>query len=73
MTEIYTVGHSNHEAGAFLALLQQHGIELLADEPLEVKERLVEMHHIHAFYERERPKLLERWKKEWAAYKKENF
>jgi uncharacterized protein (DUF488 family) len=31
MAEIYTVGHSNHEAGAFLALLKQHGIELLAD------------------------------------------
>ena len=51
----------------------ERGIELLADEPMEVKERLVEMHHIHAFYERERPKILERWKKEWAAYKKENF
>ena len=31
MAEIYTVGHSNHEARAFLALLEQHGIELLAD------------------------------------------
>jgi uncharacterized protein (DUF488 family) len=31
MAEIYTVGHSNHEAGAFLALLKQNGIELLAD------------------------------------------
>jgi hypothetical protein len=51
----------------------ERGIELLEDEPLEVKERLIEMHHIHAFYERERPKLLERWKKEWEAYKKENF
>ena len=51
----------------------ERGIELLADEPLEVKERLIEMHHIHTFYERERPKLLERWKKEWEAYKKENF
>ena len=30
-TTLYTIGHSNHEAGAFLALLRQHGIELLVD------------------------------------------
>jgi uncharacterized protein (DUF488 family) len=30
-TVIYTIGHSNHEIGAFLALLAQHGIEELAD------------------------------------------
>jgi uncharacterized protein (DUF488 family) len=28
---IYTVGHSNHDLDRFLALLQQHGIELLVD------------------------------------------
>jgi uncharacterized protein (DUF488 family) len=28
---LYTVGHSNHEAGTFLALLHQYGIELVAD------------------------------------------
>src|SRR5512139_2752128 len=28
---IYTIGHSNHEPDAFLALLRQHGIELLVD------------------------------------------
>ena len=30
-TAIYTIGHSNHEPNAFLALLRQHGIELLVD------------------------------------------
>jgi uncharacterized protein (DUF488 family) len=30
-TEIYTIGHSNHEASTFLALLRQHGIDLLVD------------------------------------------
>ncbi len=30
-TTIYTIGHSNHEADAFVALLRQHGIELLVD------------------------------------------
>jgi len=31
VTAIYTIGHSNHEPNAFLALLRQHGIELLVD------------------------------------------
>lgn len=31
MTTIYTVGHSNHEAGRFVALLKQHGIEAVVD------------------------------------------
>ncbi|MFN2167912.1 MAG: DUF488 family protein [Anaerolineae bacterium] len=30
-TAVYTIGHSNHESSAFLALLRQHGIELLVD------------------------------------------
>lgn len=28
---IYTIGHSTHEIGEFIALLQSHGIETLAD------------------------------------------
>jgi uncharacterized protein (DUF488 family) len=28
---IYTIGHSNHQPEAFIALLRQHGIELLVD------------------------------------------
>ena len=28
---VYTVGHSNHEADAFMALLRQHSIELIVD------------------------------------------
>lgn len=31
MTPIYTIGHSTHPIERFVALLQQHGIELLAD------------------------------------------
>ena len=31
MTTIYSIGHSNHEPDAFLALLHQHGVELLVD------------------------------------------
>ena len=31
MTTIYSIGHSNHEIAAFIALLRQHGIALLAD------------------------------------------
>lgn len=32
MTEtIYTIGHSTHEIGEFIGLLQDHGIEVLAD------------------------------------------
>jgi uncharacterized protein (DUF488 family) len=31
VTRIYTVGHSNHEAAHFVALLQQHGIEVVVD------------------------------------------
>ena len=31
MTTIYTIGHSNHESEAFLALLQEHDITLLVD------------------------------------------
>jgi uncharacterized protein (DUF488 family) len=31
VTTIYSVGHSNHAAEVFVALLQQHGIELVVD------------------------------------------
>jgi uncharacterized protein (DUF488 family) len=31
MSTVYTVGHSNHEAQAFIALLRQHGIEQIVD------------------------------------------
>jgi len=31
MTTIYSIGHSNHELAAFIALLRQHGIALIAD------------------------------------------
>jgi uncharacterized protein (DUF488 family) len=31
MTTIYTIGHSNHHAAEFMALLRKHGIKLLVD------------------------------------------
>jgi uncharacterized protein (DUF488 family) len=31
VTQIYTIGHSNHQPDEFLALLRQHGIQLLVD------------------------------------------
>jgi uncharacterized protein (DUF488 family) len=31
MTAIHTIGHSNHEIEAFVALLQQHGVTAIAD------------------------------------------
>jgi uncharacterized protein (DUF488 family) len=31
VTTIYTIGHSNHEPEAFVALLRQHGVELVID------------------------------------------
>jgi uncharacterized protein (DUF488 family) len=31
MTTVYSIGHSNHEIAAFIALLHRHGITLLAD------------------------------------------
>jgi uncharacterized protein (DUF488 family) len=31
VTKIYTIGHSNHEPEVFVALLRQHGIELVVD------------------------------------------
>lgn len=31
MLTVYTIGHSNHEPEAFCALLQQNGIEMVAD------------------------------------------
>jgi uncharacterized protein (DUF488 family) len=31
MSTVYTIGHSNHEADDFVALLRQHGIELVVD------------------------------------------
>jgi uncharacterized protein (DUF488 family) len=31
MTTIYTIGHSNHQMDRFLALLCQHGVQVVAD------------------------------------------
>lgn len=44
--------------------MAQHGLELLANEPPSRSGRLREMHDLYAFFERETPALLARWKKE---------
>jgi len=31
VTAIYTIGHSNHEADRFIALLKQHGVQAVVD------------------------------------------
>ena len=49
--------------------LAERGLELIADQPHEIQERLIEMQHIHAFFERERPKLVEQWLEAWDEYK----
>ncbi len=51
--------------------LAEQGLELLADQPPETRERLAEMHHIHAFFERERPKLVEQWLAAWEEERKQ--
>ena len=47
----------------------RRGLDIIKDDPKEIRERLEAMHHIHAFSERERPKLMQRWKEEWEQVK----
>ena len=42
-------------------LLTEQGLELLADRPPELRARLMEIHEMYAFFEREFPAILERW------------
>ena len=51
--------------------LAEEGLELIKDDPPEIRERLEEMHHIHAYFERERPKMMQKWIEEWEAYQRE--
>ena len=44
--------------------LAEQGLELLADEPAERRERLQEMRDFYAFFEEELPVLLDRWEAE---------
>ena len=44
--------------------LAERGLTLLEDAPATEQERLREMYELHAFFERELPTLLERYKKE---------
>jgi DNA-binding transcriptional regulator GbsR (MarR family) len=42
----------------------ERGLQLLEENPPEQQQRLKEMHDIHAFFERQFPKLIERWEHE---------
>jgi DNA-binding transcriptional regulator GbsR (MarR family) len=44
--------------------LAERGLELLADQPLPLQQRLQEMRDMHAFLEREMPLLDQRWQQE---------
>lgn len=46
--------------------LAERGLELLQGDPPGVRQRLQEMHDIHAFWERELPLLDQRWEQEQA-------
>lgn len=43
--------------------LAERGLTLLQGEPLELTQRLQEMHDIHAFFEAEIPLMLDRWER----------
>jgi DNA-binding transcriptional regulator GbsR (MarR family) len=41
--------------------LAERGLKLLEDESPETRQRLLEMHALYAFFEREMPQMFERW------------
>ncbi|MEB3356118.1 MAG: MarR family transcriptional regulator [Synechococcales bacterium] len=45
--------------------LAERGLDLLSDAPPTLKQRLQEMHDVHAFWEQELPQLNQRWEREW--------
>lgn len=47
--------------------LAERGLDLLSEEPEDRRRRLEEMRSLYAFFEREMPALIERWRKERAA------
>ncbi len=44
--------------------LAERGLELVANQPTEMKQRLKEVRELYSFFDREYPVLLERWEKE---------
>lgn len=44
--------------------LAERGLQLLQEEPPQSRQRLEEMRDMHAFYEQEFPRMLERWEKQ---------
>ena len=69
--------HYRLKSGAFDNVMQQHlhevsdglqlaerGLELVAHQPSEMRQRLKEARELYAFFDREYPALLERWEKE---------
>ena len=69
--------HYRLKEGAFDTVMHQHlqevktglqlaerGLELVANQPPEMRQRLKQVHELYAFFDREYPVLLERWEKE---------
>lgn len=69
--------HYRIRAGAFDTIMQQslqeiktglqlaeRGLELVANQPPEMRQRLKEVRELYVFFDREYPVLLERWEKE---------
>jgi DNA-binding transcriptional regulator GbsR (MarR family) len=48
--------------------LAERGLELLQGEEPKLRDRLEEMHDMHAFLEQELPKMIERWEKQRSAH-----
>ena len=55
------------QATKTLRTLAEQGLELLKNEPPERRRRLQDMHSLMAFFERELPALVDRWRQERAA------
>lgn len=55
------------QATKALRTLAEQGLELLKNEPPERRRRLQDMHSLMAFFERELPALVDRWRQERAA------
>ncbi|AEB11858.1 GbsR/MarR family transcriptional regulator [Marinithermus hydrothermalis] len=57
----YTAVKAQLERITRFRLLSEEGLELLADQPPELRARLMELREMYAFFERELPAVLARW------------
>lgn len=59
-----TIMHQNLQEIKTGLQLAERGLELVANQPPEMKQRLKEVRELYSFFDREYPVLLERWEKE---------